>query len=110
MSSAMDAHNTNYITVGKREVICNPESFANSPSNSSREYPRRSPHTSERKKKIPEQAEIYPYRGIKQVPISDFSNILESTVVLGLAKLPPNNRSHQTVRSSNVTGPRLQAI
>lgn len=33
MSSTMDAHNTNYVTVGKREVICNQESFANSPSN-----------------------------------------------------------------------------
>lgn len=94
----MDAHNTNYVTEGKHEVICNPESFANSPSNSSREYSRRSPHTSEWKKKIPEQAEIYPYRGIKRVPISDFSNILESTVVLGLAKPPPNSRSHQTVK------------
>lgn len=68
MSSTMDAHNTNYVTVGKREVMCNPESFANSPSNSSREYSRRSPHTSERKKKIPEQAEIYLYRGIKTNP------------------------------------------
>lgn len=57
--------------------------------------------------KIPEQAGIYPHRGIKQVPISDFSNILESTVVLGLAKPPPNNRSegpkrHWTQTSGNM--------